>query len=102
MAEFKSSNLIERMKQYGGLTDNAWDFIDACTDDWFVEEYQFSDNEPIEYEIRYTLDGEFRSKNVKVIHTHYGDFDAMCAVVEYLAYVNELLIKDSGMGADFA
>lgn len=97
---FKSSNLIARLEAYGGLSDEAWAFIDACMDDWAVDE-DYSDENCIHYELRSTMRGKRNGKSVYVHEIFYGDLDSMAALIEHLAMVQALILKADGIGSDY-
>ena len=96
---FKTSTLWDELEHKCALSENTWDYLDACADEW---------------EVKYSLDFRTEEKTYTLsmplfdwnsgaegIVTYVGNLDMMVAVVEYLAHVNDLLIKDSGMGADY-
>ena len=89
MAEFKQSNLIWGLE--GMLSQDAWDFIDACMDDFCVDETM--DGETRMYELRGMLTGYRNGKEVRVTQIYYGDIDGMAAIIEHLALTHMLLIE---------
>ena len=97
---FKDSNLIERLSAEAHLTDDAWAFIDACTDDWFVDEVEDQDSKMF-YEIRYQLHGFYNGHETAVTEIHYGNLDGVASLIEHLAFVESLLIKANGFGCDY-
>ena len=99
MAEFKASNLIRRLEDEDTLSQNAWDFIDACTDDWCVDEYTDDDGQTM-YELRYILSGAHNGITAYIVQVNYANIFGICALIEHLALVSELLMERSGLGAD--
>lgn len=99
MAEFKSSDLIRRLEDEDMLSQNAWDFIDACTDDWCVDEYTDTDGQTM-YELRYILSGAHNGIPAEITQVNDGNIFGICALIEHLALVDELLMERNGLGAD--
>lgn len=99
MAEFKSSNLIRRLEEEDLLSQNAWDFIDACTDDWCVDEYTDTDGQTM-YELRYILSGYHNGIPANVTQVNDGNIFGMCALIEHSALAYYLLLKYNGMGVN--
>lgn len=98
MADFKGSNLISVLKAGDMLTQDAWDFVDACMDDFYVDE--MVDGNVLVYELRSLLTGQYRGREVSVTQIYYGDLSGMAALIEHLALTNMLLMKHNGMGGD--
>lgn len=98
MAEFKSSDLIRRLEDEDALSQSAWDFIDACTDDWCVDEYE-ADGQTM-YELRFMRYGCFNGIPTALTEVCDGNISGICALIEHLALVDELLMEHSGLGAD--
>lgn len=91
MAEFKKSNLIYMLEYLDMLSQDAWDFVDACMDDFCVDEYL--DGKTCMYELRGILTGYRNGKEVRVTQIYYGDIDGMAALIEHLALTHMLLIE---------
>lgn len=91
MAEFKQSNLICKLEDGAMLSQNAWDYIDACMDDFHVDES--SGGIGTFYELRGMLTGYRDGKEVRVTQIYYGDIDGMAALIEHLALTHMLLIE---------
>ena len=94
MAEFKSSRLFQKLE--GMLSQDAMDFVDACMDDFEVDEYH--DNEPddyegIWYELRGMFYGYYKGKEVSVTQIYDADLCGMAALIEHLALTHMLLIE---------
>ena len=103
MADFKGSNLISVLKAGDMLTQDAWDFIDACMDDFCVDEYH--DNNPADfggiwYELRGMFHGYHNGREVSVTQIYEGDLSGMVAIIEHLALTHTLLMKHNGIGID--
>jgi hypothetical protein len=91
MAEFKQSNLICKLEESAMLSQDAWDFIDACMDDFCVDESE-EDGVTI-YELRGTLTGWRNGKEVRVTQIYYADLSGIAALIEHLALTHMLLIE---------
>ncbi len=90
--EFKSSKLFNRLIEEGNLSQNALDFMDACTDDWQTDTIGVysADGKDCEYEIRFCRDGWHHDDQARLTSVHSGDFTAMCALIEYEAECNTI------------
>lgn len=91
MVEFKQSNLICKLEESAMLSQDAWDFIDACMDDFNVEES--SGGMGTFYELSGLLTGYRDGKGVVVKQIYYADIDGMAALIEHLALTHMLLIE---------
>jgi hypothetical protein len=83
MAEFKNSNLCRKLFYNDMLTQDAKDFVDACMDDFCVDES--IDGGTVMYELRGMLDGYYGSEWVTVTQTYYGSLEGMALLIEYFA-----------------
>lgn len=95
MAKFKSSTLYERLD--GMLSEDAWAFVDACMDDFHVDEMHY---EKGYYELRSTFTGHYKGKEVSATQVYHGLIEEMAAVIEHLALVNALMVKHNGIGTE--
>lgn len=93
--EFKSSKLYTRLIEEGKLSQNALDFMDACTDDWQTDiiSCYSSDGKDCDYEIRYIREGWHHDDEAKLTSIHEGDFTAMCALIEHEAECNRISLE---------
>lgn len=89
MAEFKQSKLMGILS--GMLSQDAMDFIDACMDDFCVDETM--DGETRMYELRGTMVGWRDGKEVRITEVYYSDLSGMASLIEYLALTHMLLIE---------
>lgn len=99
MAEFKNSKLIERLEENNMLTDDAWSFVDACMDDYCVDESDGGIG--TFYELRCVAQAFYHGEEFPVTEIYYGTIDGMAALIEHLALVNTLLLQHEGIGADY-
>ena len=97
--DFKQSNLIGELEKIG-LSDEAWAFIDACTDDWCVDE-DHSDESCVHYEVRVMRYGCFNGKEVEVAQIFYGTLEAIAMTIEHLEYEQSLLLDAEVFGSDY-
>jgi len=91
MAEFKRSDLISKLEEGAMLSQDAWDFIDACMDDFCVDESVGGIG--TFYELRGILTEYRNGKEVRVTQIYYADIDGMAALIEHLALTHMLLIE---------
>ena len=89
--EFKNSNLIARLSDGNMLSQDAWDFVDACMDDFCVDEW--TDATGIGYEIRAMMHGYHNGRPVDIVQIYDADIDGMAALIEHLALTHMLLIQ---------
>lgn len=97
MMNFKESCLFRDLADMKGkdiLSENAWDFLDACADDWEVEYNLDFKYNTVEYTLKTVLYGNFNGKETNVETIYKGDLLAMCSVVEHLALVEDLLMRE--------
>ena len=93
MANFWDSNLVNILGGNDMLSQDAWDFVCACMDDFCVDEDSVTDSETM-YELRGTLTGYYKGKPVNITEVYYGGLCEMAAVIEYLARMNWLMLED--------
>lgn len=91
MAEFKQSNLICKLEESAMLSQDAWDFVDACMDDFNVEES--SGGIGTFYELSGTMVGWRDGKEVRIKEVYYADLGGMAALIEHLALMQMLRIE---------
>ncbi len=89
-AEFKKSNLIEILEKNEMLSQDAWDFVDACMDDFFVDESM--DGTETMYELRGLMWGCYDG-TVEITQTYYSDIRGMAALIEHLSLMQKLYEK---------
>lgn len=100
MENFKDSNLYTRLQKLS-LSDEAWDFIDACTDDWMVEETRPTSCGPKSYTVTYPAIVYFSGVECTINQTHSGSILAIAAYIEAAALAQTLLMRYQGFGADY-
>ena len=100
MENFKASKLFTRLQKLR-LSDSAWDFIDACTDDWMVEETRPTSCGPKSYTITYPAIVYFNGLECTINQTHSGSILAIAAYIEAAALAQTLLMRYQGFGADY-
>lgn len=100
MENFKTSKLFTALQKLN-LSDEAWDFIDACTDDWMVEETRPTSCGPKSYTITYPAIVYFNGLERTINQTHSGSILAIAAYIEAAALAQTLLMWYQGFGADF-
>lgn len=93
MAEFKQSRLCEILAEENMLTQDAWDFVDSSMDDFCVDETKSLDGETF-YELRGTMRGYYKDSPITATEIYYGNKEAMAALIEYFAQVQELIMND--------
>ena len=93
MAEFKKSKLISLLDEKEMLSQDAWDFADACMDDFLVDEVK--DGAETMYELRGMLWGYYKgTRRVDVVQTYYSDLYGIAAIIEHLAEMELLFEKN--------
>lgn len=93
MAEFKQSNLICKLEESAMLSQDAWDFVDACMDDFCVDEEHDPVSGELYYELRGTMVGWRDGKEVRIKEVYYADLGGMAALIEHLALMQMLRIE---------
>ena len=99
--EFKNSNLIARLSDGNMLSQDAWDFVDACMDDFCVDEWTEGKETGIVYEIRAMMHGHHNGRPVEIVQIYEADIDGMAAIIEHLALTQKLLMEHNGFGIDY-
>ena len=94
---FKESSLwrdLSVLVDKGILSENAWDYVDACTDDWEVTYKIDFLHDTTEYTVKTVLSGVFGTEETKVTATYTGNLSAICSLLEHLAHVEDLLMEE--------
>ena len=99
MPEFKNSKLFFKLYHGKMLTDDAWSFMDACMDDFFVDEDDCIGGTM--YELRGMMRGYYKGKEVSVTQIYYADLCGMAALIEHLALTQKLMMEHNGFGTDY-
>lgn len=97
MQSFKDSGLYVKLMRDTTISQEALDFIDACTDDWeCVDGYMLNGEQ--QYIIRSDLHGYYDGNEVNVSQINVCTLSGAVCLLEHLSFVNRLILSANGIG----